>query len=264
MIVILINDLSISYFTYSDEYWTVYYVKPYSRLPVYLIGVFCATAYYSLKHEDLEKSSVAKALSIVRFNHVNAILASLIGVLLSLITLLIMQMLNNSPNNSPLAINMLYLLLSRPMFSVGFSLFILPVLISAKTFKTLRNFLSHSFWVPFSRLTYGAFLSNGMFMQFREFNSERGEWGCAFDAILLFLAYVVFSYLFSFLIYLMFEMPVYSLYMEFYYQEPNLIEAQREKIADVFYGKDSVDNKSMKGYAKETEKILSKKKLRKK
>lgn len=52
MIIILVNDLSVSYFTYNDEYWTEFYVKPYTRLPVFLIGVITGCSYYSLKYED--------------------------------------------------------------------------------------------------------------------------------------------------------------------------------------------------------------------
>jgi hypothetical protein len=52
MSVILANSLSVSYFTYNDEYWTVYYVKPYSRLPVFLIGVVAGCSYFSFKHEE--------------------------------------------------------------------------------------------------------------------------------------------------------------------------------------------------------------------
>jgi hypothetical protein len=35
-------------------------------------------------------------------------------------------------------------------------------------------------------------------MQFREFNTERGSWGNGLDAFLFFLAYLTFSFLFSF------------------------------------------------------------------
>lgn len=52
MIVILVNNLSVSYFTYNDEYWTVYYVKPYARLPVFLIGLLAGCSFYSFKHEE--------------------------------------------------------------------------------------------------------------------------------------------------------------------------------------------------------------------
>ena len=52
MSVILANSLSVSYFTYKDEYWTVYYVKPYSRLPVFLIGVIAGCNYFTFKKEE--------------------------------------------------------------------------------------------------------------------------------------------------------------------------------------------------------------------
>lgn len=63
----------------------------------------------------------------------------------------------------------------------------------------MSNFLSHDFFVPFSRLSYGAYLSMGIFMQYRIYNSENGYWGCGFDAFLYFLAFLAFSYMFSFL-----------------------------------------------------------------
>ena len=52
--IILANKLSVSYFTYKDEYWSIYYVKPYARLPVYLIGILFGCSYYSYKSEHPE------------------------------------------------------------------------------------------------------------------------------------------------------------------------------------------------------------------
>lgn len=79
----------------------------------------------------------------------------------------------------------------------------------------LYNLLSHDFWVPFAKLSYGAYLFHGVFMVFREYNTERGQWGCAFDAILFFLAFITFSYVFSFFTYIIFEKPVAQLWAEF-------------------------------------------------
>ena len=51
-IVIVKNDFSASYFTYKDTYWTVFYEKPWARLPAYLVGIICGCSYYSYKHEQ--------------------------------------------------------------------------------------------------------------------------------------------------------------------------------------------------------------------
>ena len=58
LIVIIKNDLSASYFTYKDEYWTVFYEKPWSRMPAYLIGMIMGCTYYSYKHEDAQEDFI--------------------------------------------------------------------------------------------------------------------------------------------------------------------------------------------------------------
>jgi len=55
LVVIVKNDLSASYFTFKDEYWTIFYQKPYTRLPAYLIGMIFGCSYYTFKHEDAEQ-----------------------------------------------------------------------------------------------------------------------------------------------------------------------------------------------------------------
>ena len=126
----------------------------------------------------------------------------------------LLQVINNSPNGVSLSGNLFYLLLSRPLFICGFSMFIFPIMVGSEAFNPMKQLLSHNFWVPFSRLSYGAFLSHGIFMQFREYNMERGQWACAFDAILLFLAFLTISFLFSIWMAITFDLPLSSLYYE--------------------------------------------------
>jgi peptidoglycan/LPS O-acetylase OafA/YrhL len=116
-----------------------------------------------------------------------------------------MQIINNSPNGVSTVANVFYLLFSRPLYMIGFTMIMLPIIAGAPVTKPLYNFLSHSFWVPFSRLSYGAFLSHGIFMQFREYNTEKGYWACAFDAFLFFLAFLMFSFFISFFTYIFIE-----------------------------------------------------------
>jgi hypothetical protein len=207
MSVILANTLSVSYFTYQDEYWTIYYVKPYSRLPVFLIGVLAACTYYSYTREHPETMRLATYLSKMKESNLMTVLWLVVGWTLIILMVILMQVINNSPNNVPEFWNMLYLMVSRPLFIMGFSLVIMPVILGTKVCTPATAFLSHDFWTPFSRLTYGAFLSHGVFMVFKGYNTERGQWGCAFDAFLFFLAYITFSYIFSLATGLIIEMP---------------------------------------------------------
>lgn len=129
----------------------------------------------------------------------------------------LMQVINNSPNDVSEFPNMLFLLVHRPSFIAGFSMLIFPILVAPKgtPCRPLKDFLSHSFWVPFSRLSYGALLSHGIWMQFREFNVERGTWGGGLDAFLFFLAYLTFSFMFSLITALIWEQPIASMWYEF-------------------------------------------------
>jgi peptidoglycan/LPS O-acetylase OafA/YrhL len=181
IVIIIMNSLSISYFTYSDEYWTIYYVKPYSRLPVYLVGVLAGCSYYSFKREDPEGQRIAKVLEAIKYSKLRGLVSAILGVVIMQLMVVFMQLINNAPNNGNQEVNLLYLVFARPMFIIGFSMFFLPILVGSAIVAPFRRFLSHSFWIPFSRLSFGAYLSHGIFMLFREFNTERGHWACAFD-----------------------------------------------------------------------------------
>jgi ABC-type transport system involved in multi-copper enzyme maturation permease subunit len=173
-VIIFVNRLSVSYFTYQDEYWTIYYIKPYARIPAFLVGVLAGCSYYSYMREQEEPSKLSRFLSRVSYSKGLSLLMCFTGLLCMVLMIVLMQIINNSPNDVPEFWNFLYLIFSRPLFVTGFSMCIFPVLLGSTLCRPIRQFLAHDFWVPFSRLTYGAYLSHGVFMMFREFNTERG------------------------------------------------------------------------------------------
>lgn len=141
-------------------------------------------------------------------------MSAVVGIVIMQLMVLFMQLINNAPNAVPIELNLIYLILARPFFIIGFSMFFFPILVGSSIVGPIRRFLAHSFWVPFSRLSFGAYLSHGIFMLFREFNTERGQWACAFDAFLFYLGYLTFSFLFSLFLNLFVEMPIAALYYE--------------------------------------------------
>ena len=94
--VILANDLSVSYFTYNDEYFTIYYVKPYARIPAFLLGMLVGCLYFSYKKEPVEQSKVSKAIEHAKNSNLMTVIWNIIGItccimMVSLLPLLVRQ-----------------------------------------------------------------------------------------------------------------------------------------------------------------------------
>mmetsp|Transcript_13806 Transcript_13806/g.9959 ORF Transcript_13806/g.9959 Transcript_13806/m.9959 type:complete len:208 (+) Transcript_13806:398-1021(+) len=151
-------------------------------------------------------------LSQMRKSTSMTLLSIISGSVLMICMVLLLHSLNNS-SSSTLG-NLLYLVFGRPLFIMGFSLFALPLILGCSCVRPLGSVLAHHFWVPFARLSYGAYLCNEIFMMFKDFNTERGQWACSFDAVLFFLAFLTFSFLFSFLVSMLVEMPCLGLWYE--------------------------------------------------
>ena len=98
----------------------------------------------------------------------------------------------------------------------------MAVVMKSPAVLPITALLSHSFWYPFARLSYGAYLTHSIFMLFREYNSERGTWASQFEAVLLFCAYLSFAYLFSLIITLTIETPCHRIYKEFIKNEKSV------------------------------------------
>lgn len=83
--------------------------------------------------------------------------------------------------------------------------------------------MSSAFWYPLARLSYGAYLSHGVFMLFKAYNTEKGVFASEFDAFLFFFAFLTFAFLFSLMITVLVEMPCLRLLDTFVYKSPTSI-----------------------------------------
>jgi hypothetical protein len=122
---------------------------------------------------------------------------------------------NSSPDDTAFVFQLFFLLLQRPLFCGATALAIMPFVLYNPLVVPVSNLLAHSFWYPFAKLSYGAYLSHCVFMMYRLFNAERGIWACEFDAFMYFLAYLTLSFIFSLLVTLFVEMPVLNCYKVF-------------------------------------------------
>lgn len=131
----------------------------------------------------------------------------ILGLLLMLGMVGVQKKINNHPDKIKFFWNLLFLLTGRPIFVFGFAIFIMPVILSNKASKPLSKFLSHDFWTSFTRLIYGVFLCNTILMQFYIFDAERGLWMQEFDTLMLYFSFLTFSFIVSFIFYLLIEGP---------------------------------------------------------
>lgn len=127
----------------------------------------------------------------------------------------ILRFINNEPERLAEFWSWLYLSNARTLYTLFSAFALMPLILHTPALWPVTSFLSNNFWIPFARLSYGAYLSHSIFMLFREFNSERGTWGSEFDAVLFFMAYLTMAFFFSLLITLTIESPIIRLYQEF-------------------------------------------------
>ena len=159
LVIIVQNDLSASYFTYNDEYWTIYYQKPYTRLPAYLIGLIFGCHYFSFKHENSEQEfyqnqarrrnleedddptilnselrPMPDNLLISTFHklqdsNIAGLIAVLMGIAVKMILVSIVVQINKEPIDANPFSNLIFLLFQRPVFVIGGSLAIMPFIL---------------------------------------------------------------------------------------------------------------------------------------
>ena len=86
------------------------------------------------------------------------------------------KMISSILNGAPKGWSVIYLLFSRPIFIIGFTMVIMPMILQNSMTKPLRAILGHSYFAPYARLTFGVFLSHSVFMQFNIFNLQNGLW----------------------------------------------------------------------------------------
>lgn len=151
--------------SYQDEYWTVYYDKPYTFFHCYNIGLILGVAYFQYKYDGPDETSqIHKFFTNVKEQNPMAVMCMAAGLTIQFLTVSVDKYVNSRPEGISFAFNFIYLLLVRPMYVVGFCLFIIPLILQAHVTRSLRAFLGSKYWIPFSRLTFGVFLCNTVFI----------------------------------------------------------------------------------------------------
>lgn len=233
LITIFTNDLVASYLVDQDEYWSVYYYKPYTRIHGYFIGVFLGCEYFKFKYkisgpqnDDIDaqseqsdaseqKSKMDQSFESIRDSKKTSFLCILLGVILQQMMIQVQKKINNNPGQTSFFTNLMYLILARPVFVIGFVLITLPLILGNPLLRPILRLMNHEYWVFVSRLVFGVFLCNTIFLQYHIFNTERGLILEKLDTALLSLSFMTLSFLFSFILYLLIDGPCSLLVSKF-------------------------------------------------
>lgn len=124
-----------------------------------------------------------------------------VGILIMFILCAFYKNVNMKGDQISITANFIFLLFSRPLYILGFTLYIMPYILKNRMLGMLRALLTHRHFVLYAKLTYGVFLSNTIFMQYRAFNLENGIWAQVFETNMSFVANLAFSFGFSFITY---------------------------------------------------------------
>lgn len=156
----LVLKYSLSIYAFDDHYiqYSYYaYSKPYTRIPAYLVGVVAAWVLEELERRGITRSTRPSSASAKWVAFVCGLCAFGVLLFLTLIPMTDYGKSRDSWTNLP---SLLYIDFARPLWSICFV--VITFLCYYDYLPMVNGFLSHRFWTPFARLTYGAYLTHPM------------------------------------------------------------------------------------------------------
>lgn len=153
---VLKHHLSIYVFddTYKQySYWA--YSKPYTRIPAYFVGIAFAWLLDDLEKKGIDRQTRPDSA----FARTTARLGAFISILLIVfIVVLPYTDFGDSRDDWNDLASVLYINFARPVFAACWA--VLALLCYYDYLPFINSVLSHPYWTPFARLTYGAYLTH--------------------------------------------------------------------------------------------------------
>lgn len=131
-----------------------------------LIGV----NYFTYKYErdengnELHPSKLSHLFTAMKMDNKVMLMCNGAGSLIMFILCVFCKNVNLKGDNISITGTFVYLLFSRPLYILGFTLYIMPYILKNKMLGMIRGMLTHRHFVLYAKLTYGVFLSNTIFM----------------------------------------------------------------------------------------------------
>jgi peptidoglycan/LPS O-acetylase OafA/YrhL len=169
-----VQDMNPSYVRATDDYYHLYYHRPWARIAPFFIGVVIALLLHSFKNDTAEESRCKRLMDKIDQSKPIRLVMYITGDILVFIMIFIFYYLNNYQDYIGKFFNIAFLTFSRAAFVVGMNLSILPVLMGHNSL--VRRFLSLDIFTPLARLTFGVYLVHPTYMLFDSLNTRTGEY----------------------------------------------------------------------------------------
>jgi len=205
MVILYIEGFSPSFLRVKENYYRVYYMKPYMRISPFLIGLYMGLVIYSFRNDSAEDSIIKRFCDKVKSSWVLRQLYYWSGLSILVGLTFVFKPINVNPDDFPQIFNSFFMTFSKPLFVLGLNFLIFPVLLGRGKF--LRDILGHDWFTPLARISFGAYLVHPTFMLFEGFNRPRASWASVNNNITMFFAWLVVSYSTSFLFTIVVETP---------------------------------------------------------
>lgn len=186
-------------------YWA--YSKPYTRIPVYFVGIAAGWILLSIEARRKERAEREGREAGAWVSQAAATLFWLfaIGVTTAIVIIPFTDQGLHHDDWSDTA-SFLYLTFARPLWGVCWAL--LTFLCYYGQAPITNAILSHRFWTPFARLTYGAYLCHPLVIKLSGANAVQYYTFSNMDLLYRFAGNLILAYFGSFLVWCYIERPV--------------------------------------------------------
>jgi len=194
-----------------DSHYTRYsyyaYSKPYTRIPAYFVGLVAAWVLDELEQRGITRETAPKT----RFAKISAtVTAMLATAVLLFLTFIPTSDFGDHKNSWSIFTSVMYLDFSRPLWAMCWA--VLTLLCYYDYLPHVNGFLSHRYWTPFARLTYGAYLVHPLVIKLAAGTSLQFYTFSPMDILYRFVGNVFLAFSGSAVIWSLIERPCMTLF----------------------------------------------------
>jgi hypothetical protein len=223
------NDLPINQsFFGTNTSLDVYYIRPYTNLLSYSVGILLGWHYLSTKNNDAEESSgfIDKLL--------NNTIMKFVFVLLGTFFISLCVNLRHPLKDSPLEVQSAYLILSNFLFLVGILMIFYPAILGKC--QPIYQVFGAGVWGPMRKLSFGAFMFHIVIILTEKAMDYHTNYYTFMRVFLSAIHVFVLSYFVSLLLTVFFEAPLRQLQRAYLFKTI-AIEENTEDLTEVAPGK---------------------------